>query len=205
MSKILLVEDDQIDQLAFKRIFQKHFPNDTCIIAESIKAAFENYETSSFDFLVLDYNLSDGNAFEFLSPQIKTPVVILSGAINAQLIQKAKEKGALDFLLKDSRLQYLPLIMDLIHQHLYASPSPLKQTTSPTPSDNQTFDLQFLNQTFDKNKTQIKEILEVFLERNPIDLDHLIHGLKKQDSKTCLLYTSPSPRDGTLSRMPSSA
>ena len=25
------------------------------------------------------------------------------------------------------------------------------------------------------------------------------------DSETCLLYTSPSPRDATLSRMPSSA
>ena len=29
-------------------------------------------------------------------------------------------------------------------------------------------------------------------------------GLKQQ-SKYCLLYTSPSPRDATLSRMPSSA
>ena len=27
----------------------------------------------------------------------------------------------------------------------------------------------------------------------------------KADGKTCLLYTSPSPRDATLSRMPSSA
>ena len=27
----------------------------------------------------------------------------------------------------------------------------------------------------------------------------------KNDSKSCLLYTSPSPRDGLLSRMPSSA
>ena len=26
-----------------------------------------------------------------------------------------------------------------------------------------------------------------------------------EDSKSCLLYTSPSPRDGLLSRMPSSA
>ena len=31
-----------------------------------------------------------------------------------------------------------------------------------------------------------------------------IDGLKLQD-KFCLLYTSPSPRDGLLSRMPSSA
>ena len=30
-------------------------------------------------------------------------------------------------------------------------------------------------------------------------------GLKKAESKSCLLYTSPSPRDATLSRMPSSA
>ena len=28
---------------------------------------------------------------------------------------------------------------------------------------------------------------------------------KVVDSETCLLYTSPSPRDATLSRMPSSA
>ena len=30
-------------------------------------------------------------------------------------------------------------------------------------------------------------------------------GIKKVDVITCLLYTSPSPRDGLLSRMPSSA
>mgnify|MGYP003306245071 CR=1 FL=1 len=32
------------------------------------------------------------------------------------------------------------------------------------------------------------------------------HGLvKKQNRKFCLLYTSPSPRDGLLARMPASA
>ena len=28
---------------------------------------------------------------------------------------------------------------------------------------------------------------------------------RREDARTCLLYTSPSPRDGLLSRMPSSA
>ena len=40
----------------------------------------------------------------------------------------------------------------------------------------------------------------------PITVRHLVHhtsGLR--DIYTCLLYTSPSPRDGLLSRMPSSA
>ena len=37
-------------------------------------------------------------------------------------------------------------------------------------------------------------------------LNELIIDLKiTNKSKTCLLYTSPSPRDSTLSRMPSSA
>ena len=33
----------------------------------------------------------------------------------------------------------------------------------------------------------------------------LLNGLRRLYSGTCLLYTSPSPRDATLSRMPSSA
>ena len=31
------------------------------------------------------------------------------------------------------------------------------------------------------------------------------HELEEDQSEICLLYTSPSPRDGLLSRMPSSA
>ena len=32
-----------------------------------------------------------------------------------------------------------------------------------------------------------------------------LDALESQEHSTCLLYTSPSPRDGLLSRMPSSA
>ena len=38
------------------------------------------------------------------------------------------------------------------------------------------------------------------------DLNQFLNGLSlHQDPDLCLLYTSPSPRDGLLSRMPSSA
>ena len=37
------------------------------------------------------------------------------------------------------------------------------------------------------------------------DLKHDAYAVKEFKRKTCLLYTSPSPRDATLSRMPSSA
>ena len=38
-----------------------------------------------------------------------------------------------------------------------------------------------------------------------IDFDSLGKSVFDDDRKTCLLYTSPSPRDRTRSRMPSSA
>ena len=37
------------------------------------------------------------------------------------------------------------------------------------------------------------------------DFEIIGKGFKRQISEACLLYTSPSPRDATLSRMPSSA
>ena len=41
------------------------------------------------------------------------------------------------------------------------------------------------------------------LENDSIEKEE--NNIPKEDSKSCLLYTSPSPRDATLSRMPSSA
>ena len=59
-------------------------------------------------------------------------------------------------------------------------------------------------------RTQLKEfnqsLYKAASNRFPEVLDDLF-GKSRQTrrKKTCLLYTSPSPRDGLLSRMPSSA
>ena len=55
-----------------------------------------------------------------------------------------------------------------------------------------TFIRYFINQLQKKNKLEISEV--------PSPTFNLIH-----EYKICLLYTSPSPRDRTRSRMPSSA
>ena len=49
---------------------------------------------------------------------------------------------------------------------------------------------------FNRAVSALPEILGVY--RMTGDVDYLLHAV-------CLLYTSPSPRDGLLSRMPSSA
>ena len=47
-------------------------------------------------------------------------------------------------------------------------------------------------------------ILQKFLKMDNFEGTELQKTIRAFD-KTCLLYTSPSPRDGLLSRMPSSA
>ena len=49
-------------------------------------------------------------------------------------------------------------------------------------------------------------IIRAEASRPPMDEEQLTEWMKEfVESIDCLLYTSPSPRDGLLSRMPSSA
>ena len=54
----------------------------------------------------------------------------------------------------------------------------------------------------DKNKGD-KAAEEKFKEAS--EAYHVLSNSERKQSYDCLLYTSPSPRDATLSRMPSSA
>ena len=59
-----------------------------------------------------------------------------------------------------------------------------------------------------KSKLEFKDYLIEFLNKNSTyDVPQIIYKKYHAEMKyyNCLLYTSPSPRDATLSRMPSSA
>ena len=57
-----------------------------------------------------------------------------------------------------------------------------------------------------KSKAFILRQISELLEKNRgMCEEEIQEWLKQNEEKTCLLYTSPSPRDATLSRMPSSA
>ena len=72
---------------------------------------------------------------------------------------------------------------------------------------------------FTSDQPELKQILDLALEKkasNIVALDVrglssltdffvICNGESDPQVKACLLYTSPSPRDATLSRMPSSA
>ena len=55
-----------------------------------------------------------------------------------------------------------------------------------------------LSQIFDSN-------VRIWLQESTAIVEDEISAILRNNARACLLYTSPSPRDATLSRMPSSA
>ena len=60
----------------------------------------------------------------------------------------------------------------------------------------------FSNRLFERDHATIMEVMDQLLGSTSSGLRYIVIY---DDQSTCLLYTSPSPRDRTRSRMPSSA
>ena len=70
--------------------------------------------------------------------------------------------------------------------------------------NNEQLDLVEKFEEFDAIIKQDKTLIKKLFSKTPVQLGYYIYG-DVGVGKTCLLYTSPSPRDRTRSRMPSSA
>jgi PAS domain S-box-containing protein len=130
--KILLIEDDKADQMAFKRLVEdENLPYD-CAIAGSISEAQSTLGSEPFDVIISDYELGDGTAFDIFdlmkdAPIIlvtgagntafdifdlmkDAPIILVTGAGNEQLAVKAWRLGAYDYLVKDLERNYLKTV-----------------------------------------------------------------------------------------------
>ena len=105
--KILMVEDDKLDQKAFERLVKNEkFPYDYTI-AGSVSEARSILASGQFDVVISDYALGDGTAFDVLGLVKNTPIIIVTGAGDEELAVKAWKAGAYDYLIKDPDRHYL--------------------------------------------------------------------------------------------------
>ena len=108
--KVLFIEDNQLDQMAFKRfVGENDIPYD-CIIASSVSEALQVLESNQFDIVITDHALGDGTAFEILKSVKNIPVIIVTGAGDEDTAIKAWKAGAYDYLIKDLDQNYLKAI-----------------------------------------------------------------------------------------------
>lgn len=108
--KILLVEDDFVDQIAFKRMVKREKLNYDYQIAGSLKEAKELLTSKKYELVITDYQLGDGNAVALFDYLKSTPFIFATGGGDEEIAVKALKAGAFDYLIKDQERNYLKVL-----------------------------------------------------------------------------------------------
>jgi len=108
--KVLLIEDDGLDQIAFERFLENEKLLYDYKIAGSVSEAQSILDSEQFDIIVSDYSLGDGTALDILNSVKNTPIILTTGAADEQVAIKAWRAGAYDYLPKDLDQKYLKAI-----------------------------------------------------------------------------------------------
>jgi PAS domain S-box-containing protein len=117
--RVLLVEDTQIDQMAFKRMVStQNLPYDYKI-AGSVREARDLLASEKFDAIILDFHLGDGTAFDVLGSVGQTPTIFATGGGDEELAVKAMKSGASDYLIKDQDRNYLKVLPEVVKNAIH--------------------------------------------------------------------------------------
>jgi len=108
--KILLVEDNELDQMAFKRCVDDNAIPYDCTIAGSVSEARDALDCDRFDIIIADHSLGDGTAFDILDSAKDTPIIVVTGTGDEETAVKVWKAGAYDYLIKDLDQNYLKAI-----------------------------------------------------------------------------------------------
>ncbi len=108
--RILYIEDDKVDQLAFKRLVKENELSCEYDIAGSISDARSYLATERYDVVITDYRLGDGTAFDVFGSINNVPIIFVTGAGDEELAVKAMKAGAYDYLVKDTNRKYLSVL-----------------------------------------------------------------------------------------------
>ena len=113
--KVLLIEDDIVDQTAFKRLVENEILPYSYSIVDSVSDAKNILSTETFDIIIIDYKLTDGTAFDIINSVTGIPFIIVTGAGDEEIAVKAMKAGASDYLIKDigrNYLKVLPIVLE---------------------------------------------------------------------------------------------
>src|SRR3989338_3686599 len=114
--RILLVEDNEHDRIAFTRALracpQPH-TIEACVRADEALARLAE-TPQAFDIVVVDYNLPGDNGLTLcrilLEGEMPTPIVLLTGSGSEQIAVEALKLGISDYIIKDPDEGYLRLL-----------------------------------------------------------------------------------------------
>ncbi|MFA5554298.1 MAG: ATP-binding protein [Phycisphaerae bacterium] len=102
---VLIVEDDRGDaKVLHKLLLESALPVSNIKFAERLQAAFEILEKEEIDVIFLDLGLPDSTGIDSIGTVNEkapnTPIIVLSGLDDAEIVVKAVHRGVEDYLVK---------------------------------------------------------------------------------------------------------
>jgi PAS domain S-box-containing protein len=115
---ILLIEDDLVDQMAFKRAVKDYCLPYHYMVAGSVSYAFELLSANRFDAVVSDLMLGDGDFFDLLEPLMakNIPIIVTTAADDVGMAIRAIKGGADEYIIKDREYRYLQMLPAVIEK-----------------------------------------------------------------------------------------
>ncbi|MGR3311382.1 MAG: diguanylate cyclase domain-containing protein [Candidatus Brocadiales bacterium] len=109
-TRVLLIEDDKVDQMAFKRFVENENLSYNYLIAGSISEAKKILDSRKFDVAIVDYRLGDGTALDIFDLITDIPIIITTASGDEEIAIKTIKAGAYDYLIKDQEHNYLKIL-----------------------------------------------------------------------------------------------
>ncbi len=110
-TRVLLVEDDKVDYMAFLRLLKNKPLAYDHVRASSISEGKEALLNQTFDVVLLDYKLGDGTAFDLFDDVPKNvPIVIITGSGDEEVAVRAMKSGAVDYVIKDPSGNWVEMV-----------------------------------------------------------------------------------------------
>lgn len=108
--RILHVEDTLIERKLVERVIKGLLPACDLIGALSLTEARKKLREFTFDLILLDYLLSDGSGLELIEEAKETPIIFITGVGSENIAVEAKKMGAYDYLVYDSKDNFLRML-----------------------------------------------------------------------------------------------
>lgn len=115
--EILVVEDNPRHSALIKDELEIEVPTSSVTVAESVSAAFEALSVRSYDLVLLDFRLPDGDGIEILTRMKadgrREPVVFVTTSSSTTTAVAAMKIGAEDYIVKEEGyLEVLPFVVN---------------------------------------------------------------------------------------------
>ncbi|WP_205503269.1 hybrid sensor histidine kinase/response regulator [Rufibacter psychrotolerans] len=162
-ARVLLVEDNAINQMLVKKVLYDHAVEVT--VASNGREALEVLTQQSFDLILMDMQMPEMDGYEAMQhirqemPALKDiPIIALTAHASQGETAKCLAAGATSFLSKPFKADDLVQAIGSLLQ---------KKPTAPEPGPAVEIDLTYLENFANGNVEFMQDILQLFIEQTP--------------------------------------